>query len=1484
MRGWTLPLLCAALQQGALAGEGTLAGAEWIRPAEITQGAAFRLRCEFDCPSSVTQATLTAATAGFGVWSINGRRVGDALYEPIITYFEHGLFSRAYDVTELVGVGAANRLEVEVGGGWWDQTAVWASENRGRGCAYGRPAARAALELRFRDGTVRRVATAADGAWRSVGSPIVWNNVYGGEIYDARVHETSGTVVVADEIKVPIRPCELPPSRVLSLRRPVSVRSPFAGRLDSFVYDFGTNIAGTVVFHFPPLVPGSKVKVRLAETTTTEGFLDPRSEGAFATHLQPEYVFIAPESPQAMTWRPEFSYTSFRYAEVSGVEPYPERPAQWGQPPPEGFLEAAMVATDLQTVGSFSCSHEQTMRLIDLVQHTYRCNFHGIPEDCPGREKCGWLGDGQLMSAYALETWDVADLYRKYAEDIVSGTEISGIIPQLVPSYRSFDWGMAPALWRGAAVVVPYNLYLHCGDAETPRKCWATIERCLKAFADEADEKMIVRKGYGDWCPPPNSNESPTRMPVAHSSTLAWIEYARMADRLARELKLPAAEDYARRAEAVKQAFVREFYNSRSHTYGYDGTDAAAYSLGVHPDGEGDALLAALVARVRRRGMMMTTGIYSSPFFAHALVAGGHGDLLASVLFNPKQVSYRTVMDSGHTTLPENLQDPMHVAHDGQSIGSYSHPMHGAVLRFLAEDVAGVRPLEAGYRRFAADPRPSRTYGDFSAVVPTPQGAINLTCRPAADGFAVELTVPDGTECEFGPSRERLGPGRHVRTIPRSDDEKPDVFIGTSGDGHCSPAAAWPFGMVMAGPDTYSLTNTVDCRQSGYQYGDEFVCRFSQLHVNGTGCPSLGNLGLLPRIAPAPEGELRSPMDKASERGEPGYYAVRLADSDVLCEMTVGAHTAAYRFGFPKGARRFLIVDGDWGVAASSERPEPIGRQYIHATAMDFPANDAVAGFVRVTSWTDYSVYWNIAFSQPVIARRKLTPGHGGRGETWELEFASGEEPLEVRMGLSSVSGKGAAHNLAAEMPRFAFDRQRAAADAAWSGVLSRVRLGANVDPVVAANFRSALYRLFVQPSDIGDVGAQPSYSTLSLWDTYRAAHPLYTILTPERVDGFVESMLRQYRRQGYLPIWGLMGNETHCMIGHHAVPVIVDAYLKGFRGFDVETAYEAVTNSLTVSHRSVNNGTWGLMKEDWPVYNRLGYVPFDGMEESSGGRRVTGESVSRTLECAYDDACAARFAAALGRKKDEAFFAHRAANWKNVFDPEIGFVRGRDLTGRWRTPFDPYDIGHCWWSNSDFTEGNAWQWTWHVMQDPDGLVSALGGPAKFGAKLDELFTTDSRKQSSSDTFMADVTGLIGQYAHGNEPGHHTAYFFRWSDRPARTEELVRTICDTQYAPRPDGLCGNDDCGQMAAWYVFSALGFYPFDPCGGTYVIGAPQLAEAALSLPGGRTLKITARNLSFANCHVKAVTLNGRPLADHRITHAEILAGGELVYEMMP
>lgn len=714
-----------------------------------------------------------------------------------------------------------------------------------------------------------------------------------------------------------------------------------------------------------------------------------------------------------------------------------------------------------------------------------------------------------------------------------------------------------------------------------------------------------------------------------------------------------------------------------------------------------------------------------------------------------------------------------------------------------------------------------------------------------------------------------------------------NLFIGTQGLGNVTPAAAYPFGLVQAGPDTSAspdgfVPNKGHC--AGYQHDDAWVWRFSQLHLSGTGCSSFGDFAIMPFTGEWDFERKSLALAKSLEAAEPGYYAVGVkvgGPVPTFCEMTALEHTAVYRFTFPRGTKDVkLLVDLDWSINAPG-RDDCWGRRI---TDCRFERRgDVILGGHKAWNWNDYAYHFALKCSAEMASVETIREPVGVRGGIYVLTLKDIDRRLVVRIGLSDSSPESALRNLEAEAPTDDFDAARANSAAAWKKRLGAIELDSKTDPAVRQSFETCLYRLFFQPNRQSDVGARPVYSTFSLWDTFRAAHPLYTILAPDENAYFVRSMLDQYDRQGYLPIWALGGSENHCMIGHHAVPVVVDACLKGLLSKEeAERAYKAVKDSLTRNHKPVNEGTWGLIKEDWDLLDKYGYYPFDLMRGEYRGQKVRGESVARAYECAYDDACAARLAAALGRADDAEFFTKRSSNWKNVFDASIGYARGKDASGKWREPFNRYDCGLGPWADNDFCEGGSCQYTWHVMHDPEGLVEALGGKAKAGERLDLLFR-DKVPGKEDKGFNYDISGCIGQYVHGNEPSHHIAYFYAYTDRPRSIGPIIRKIFDTQYGTSPEGLCGNDDCGQMSAWYIFSALGFYPFDPCSGEYVLGAPQVPRAVIRLPNGKTFTITARNFGKVNTSVRSVTLNGRPITDYKLRHTDLLNGGELVFDMM-
>lgn len=474
-------------------------------------------------------------------------------------------------------------------------------------------------------------------------------------------------------------------------------------------------------------------------------------------------------------------------------------------------------------------------------------------------------------------------------------------------------------------------------------------------------------------------------------------------------------------------------------------------------------------------------------------------------------------------------------------------------------------------------------------------------------------------------------------------------------------------------------------------------------------------------------------------------------------------------------------------------------------------------------------------------------------------------------MALSSATIEGARRNLTAELPGWDFNATQQTAYNTWNEQLKRIDVKGTKDELT--NFYTAFYHALVQPNNIADVDGTyrnangelakaeggTFYSTFSTWDTYRAAHPFYTIVMSDMVDPLVRSLVSQAEVQGHLPIWTLWGKENYCMIANHSVSIVAEAYHKGFRGFDAERAFAAVKRTQTVSHK---------MKSDWETYMKYGYYPTDLVEN---------ESVSNTLESVYDDYAAADMARLMGKKDDYRYFAHRATFYRNLLDPTTHFMRPRLSNGEWKTPFNPSDLAHAESNGGDYTEGNAWQYTWHVQHDVDGLIKLMGGTKPFLAKLDSLFTVKLEGPA-----LADVTGLIGQYAHGNEPSHHVTYLYALAGRPSRTQELVREIFDTQYAPTPDGLCGNDDCGQMSAWYMLSAMGFYPVNPVSAEYVLGAPQLPRITLHLQNGRTFTVVAEGLSRENKYVQRTTLNGRTVKSRTINHADIMHGGELRFVM--
>lgn len=691
-------------------------------------------------------------------------------------------------------------------------------------------------------------------------------------------------------------------------------------------------------------------------------------------------------------------------------------------------------------------------------------------------------------------------------------------------------------------------------------------------------------------------------------------------------------------------------------------------------------------------------------------------------------------------------------------------------------------------------------------------------------------------------------------------------LIGNADNGHTFPGACAPFGLIQVSPES----GTGSWRYcSGFNYDDDFIDGFTQTHLNGTGLPDLGDVLMLPYCGKLPDSLYRSRYNKETQKASAGYYSVDLTDAHVGVELTATSRTAFHKYLFKDGTPRILL-DLQRGLVNDMER---LHTHVLNAN-ISMPDDYTIIGNNEVTEWVQRQYFYVIKFDKPYKVEEELPIQEGERAKRLILSFdGDGETVVQAKVAISSVSIEGALASLEKENPDWNFESVRQATVNQWNELLSRAQVsGTEVEKI---NFYTSMYHLFIQPNNIADLdgkyrGADDKvytsptgayYSTFSLWDTYRAAHPLYTILAPERVDGMVQSMIAHYKVKGALPIWTLWGKENYCMIGNHSIPVIVDAYLKGFRGFNVEDAYEAIKGSSVVSH----------LNSDWETYNKYGYYPFD---------IINVESISRTLESGYDDYCVSQMAKALGKMDDYEYFKKRSEFYKNLFDPQTKLMRGKDSNGKWRTPFNPLLLSHASTSGGDYTEGNAWQYTWHVQHDVPGLIDLMGGKEIFADRIDSLFLMDDC--IGGEGFVSDVTGLIGQYAHGNEPSHHVAYLYSYADRKDKTQACIRDIFDRFYLPKPDGLCGNDDCGQMSAWYLFSAMGFYPVNPAGGEYILGAPQIAKVVLTLPDNKTFLIEAKGLSKENKYVKSVTLNGEAVEGLSIHHNDIMKGGTLVFTM--
>ncbi len=687
-----------------------------------------------------------------------------------------------------------------------------------------------------------------------------------------------------------------------------------------------------------------------------------------------------------------------------------------------------------------------------------------------------------------------------------------------------------------------------------------------------------------------------------------------------------------------------------------------------------------------------------------------------------------------------------------------------------------------------------------------------------------------------------------------------NIFIGTDGTGHTFPGPSMPFGMVQPGPDNRDQGWDYT---SGYQYRDTVLLGFSQTRLSGTGISELGDLLLLPFAGQA-DPRLKNRYFKESEKASPGYYSVTKKDG-VQVELTCTERVAFHRYTFP-GREARVLADFQHGLRFLTD-------SLVLDSEIRQEDDHTMSGYCHTKNWVERTWYFVMKFDHPVIDREILQKGRKENAPKYLLTFdLTSGQVLRVKIAISAVSVDGARGNLEKELPGWDFDRVREEARNAWNQYLDRVDIEApQKDKEI---FYTALYHLLLQPSNIADAdghyrGADGKvrlapdgayYSTLSIWDVYRGAFPLLQIIAPEKINAIVGSMLLHHRAAGFLPIWTVWGRDNYCMIGNHAIPMILSAWNNGFRGFDAHEALKAMVETSTRSH----------INSRWELYERYGYYPFDSLDN---------EAVSRTLESGYDDWCVARFASQLGDQATASHFYRRAGFYRNLFDTATRLFRGRDTHGNWRNPFDPLTATSPMNNPGDYTEANAWQYFWTPAQfDIEGMKELLGGTEAFTRHLDTFFTLETR---NLDKFLGQEA-MIGQYAHGNEPGHHILYLYAYTDRPWTGQRYIRKVIRDFHNNTPDGMIGNDDCGQMSAWYILSSLGFYPVNPASDAFVLGAPQIPKARIRLPGGKVFTMEARGLSPERMFTGEVLLNGQPVDKPFITYRQIMGGGTLTFEM--
>ena len=686
-----------------------------------------------------------------------------------------------------------------------------------------------------------------------------------------------------------------------------------------------------------------------------------------------------------------------------------------------------------------------------------------------------------------------------------------------------------------------------------------------------------------------------------------------------------------------------------------------------------------------------------------------------------------------------------------------------------------------------------------------------------------------------------------------------NTFIGTDGTGHTFPGPSMPFGMVQPGPD-----NSIEGwnHTSGYQYKDTLLLGFSQTRFSGTGIGEMGNILLLPfdqnKI------KYKNSYHKDSEKASVGYYTLTKKDG-IKVELTCSERVTFHKYTYPSQEAK-LLLDFQHGIQFLND-------SLVLENDIKIENNTTISGYCKTKGWVTKKYFFTINFETPFSKIQELPKGKKQNAPKYILDFNLPKNKIvQVKIALSTVSIEGAKLNLTTEIPHWSFEKVKLNAEKVWNDYLNRIDIEAPQKQKEI--FYTSMYHLLLQPSNIADVDGKyrgandviakaPNneyYSTLSIWDIYRGAFPLLQIIAPEKIDGIINTLLSHHKAAGFLPIWTAWGQDNYCMIGNHAIPMILSAHQNGFTGFDKKEALKAMIETSTQSH----------FNSDWELYNQFGYYPFDKLEN---------EAVSRTLESGYDDWCVAQIADQMNDKENSIQFLKRAHYYRNLFDTKTQLFRGKDTNGNWRNPFDPLTATSPMNNPGDYTEANAWQYFWTPAQyDIEGMQNLLGGKTAFTKKLNDFFTIEC---VNPNKFLGQEA-MIGQYAHGNEPSHHITYLYAFSDTPKTGQKYIHKIVNEFHNNTPDGMIGNDDCGQMSAWYILSTLGFYPVNPANSEFILGAPQVKHATIHLKNNKKFSISTSNFSAENIYTNHQKLNNTEVSTPIINYSDIIKGGTLNFQM--